>query len=446
MGAQVCIDNYIIIPSAHNVAEYRACLQFKPKRIYLVVSTDSYIQKQAERLYQLLIHNIPDSTIQKLSSDGLEGESSFCTARWIKTIFTPLSQAWEGQTTVLNMTGGTKPLSMLLCQAYRWSALHYQPFHRIALQTSVQVLYLKQGEFVPEDEIILDEPQNILDLVCLYADEVTSQLSENQLNLLNHKQSLLIAAKRLEAQGMHEPSNDNLFPVLTPVLNDLWYLNRPKGKEKYHRVSWDKFNLEKHGLEPDQLYNFLQQISQNSPQLLSMEQDAEGVRLPTYYNSAASTWTKWISGMWFEQLVYQWLLELGIKPEHMERDIKIAREPGNPSGETDIILFHQQNIHFIEIKADVHHSASLADLEKQLTSQSSELGMLNKVLIVTPTIRNHANANAWESFKGRCRDRRVKLIVACCKEDLANSETGLNINAISPEPSSPGKYQDERIS
>lgn len=58
---------YVINISDHNQAEFRACLHYQPKRLWMVVTPA--IHKQADRLERVLTPHFPDTRIFQLGAE-----------------------------------------------------------------------------------------------------------------------------------------------------------------------------------------------------------------------------------------------------------------------------------------------------------------------------------------------------------------------------------------
>lgn len=397
MSVTMNIEHYVIMVSDHNVAEYRACLELRPKQVYLI--TTSKMHKPAERLRRKLDQLQLSSQI--VTSQQLDAEQAERIQAWIQDEFLALAQSWQKGYRVLNMTGGTKLLSYLLTQCLAWDEIHYQAFEED--KARLQRLLNDHGKLILRQSQVLQQAINPIDALALYADHVQT-LTPNPIR--NCPDSLPLAQLRLEAQ--RSENTDNLFTVITPILKRYWY-QQPTSAKHCH-IPWHEF-----GLAREPIQTFMTRLDALNPQPL-LRYDNNGITLPTpNAKGHAKHWVKWIGGEWFEQIIYQWLIDSGLKPQQISPNVQITRQDEhNPArGETDIVLFHKQKVYFLELKADIADNIKLSDYEKQLTSEASDLGKVQKMLIVAPAVRlNRKNEQQWQSFESRCRARFIEIVVA----------------------------------
>lgn len=423
-------DHYVVLVSDHNLAELRACLYFKPHHVWLVATKPMQIAAQRfhrvlqKKLSQTCIHQIGDSLQM-----SLQGERAGEVAAWLSESFATYTASWGGQRVALNITGGTKILPMLLSQVYPWDELHYQPFQPNASQVWLDRLQrTANGQMQPQEPLDLtDQAVDLTDAMGLYVNSV-KQHSPNP--IFKHPQSLALAQLRLEAQSMQQATSDNPWPALTSVLNQVWH-DQPTDEPQVH-VAWSSFALAKDVLQDfcDRLNQLM--AEQDTPAVLSY--DEHGLNIPSLKslqktgekNRAKRSWQKWVSGDWYEQLIQQWLLDIGFDHQQWRAGVQLIK--GESQGqETDILLMHRQQVHVLEIKSDLPRGKTLGEFEAQLSSSSQDLGKVIKVLIVSPHIRDRASLptqSRWLEFEKRCRDAHVQLIVAGTAEDL---KTGFRI-------------------
>ena len=132
---------YVIIVSAHNLPEYKACLKLKPDKVVLIAST--IMRNKASLLSNQLIVNSNDEHNKKIDIDVLpsagteiEGNDYIELNKWLNNEFKSYiaefsSDEWH---ITLNFTGGTKLLSALIRSAYSWQEEHYMALGRNDIQ------------------------------------------------------------------------------------------------------------------------------------------------------------------------------------------------------------------------------------------------------------------------------------------------------------------------
>lgn len=396
------IDHYVLMVSQHNIAEFRECIFLQPKNIYLI--TTSKMLKPAERLEKQLKEKLSASSIHILQKDDFKGINSAEINNWIEKEFLPITQQWESKNAILNMTGGTKILSSLLLQCYDWQEVHYVPHNSENKSLEIECFTIENSILSYKQPIEINDILPPITAIALYADNIKS-IDENLCR--KSDDSLKLAMMRLEAQMMDDVSSDNPFSAITPILNKIWHSDNTT-KEKEELITWQTFNLDKNIIK-----SFFERLDNlNNKSILKYTND--GIYIPTkrHSNKAVKNWIKWIEGDWFEQLVYHWLIEIGISKNAIATSVDIKRNTDDNSGETDLLLFYNQNVCFLETKADKNPTQSFADFERQLTSQAQDLGLVQKYLVLTPIIKKQAKLEQWEAFERLCQSRRVGIIIA----------------------------------
>lgn len=396
---------YVVIISDHNLAELRACLHYRPKRLWMVVTAP--MLNQAKRLERVLAAHLPDTRITQLGQEEdapLNGDFISDVRAWSERHLLPRLRAdTDAAKAVLNMTGGTKPLAFMLAQSYPWAELHYQPFlpqasrlerYRLGMQGEIQVM--ERLELAPG----LASPK---DIAQLYMDHIRTH-SPNPLS--RKPASLALAVARLEAQkvlGSDHAIDPGGWNLLTPVLERIWFQTDFPPGEKHFTL-----DRRQHGLQDERVTRLLEKLAELAPPE-TLSWDDGSLRLPTPNHKPSSAWRRWISGGWFEQLVEHWLREGGVAPDNLVANIQL--KPGESQGrEADMLLLHRNILHVLELKADLPVNETLGRFEEQLSSLSGTLGKTAKVLVVGPAVRRRQSDRQWLEFRLRCKDNQVQLI------------------------------------
>ena len=407
------IQHYFIILSEHNIAEYRACLHLRPQNVHLIV-TDWVAGKNAHIRFKNTLEQSEQfhGKIHELglqSGGKLFGERTEEIQSWLQTVFKAYCAEHRiAKNAILNITGGTKILSqMLAAQTGIWQELHYQAFQRSSNQIHIDRLNPDNLAFL--GEIVLPNRFSLRDGLKLYADEIKKH-SPNP--IAKHPDSLPLAQMRFAAQSMKQPENGNLFPAIIPVLKEAWKKNPEDQKEIL--LEWQKFEPAR----PDELKPFLERLINLIDPQDRIHLDEKGLILPAKYNNKnLNYWKKWISGDWFEQLIYTWFKENGVTDESLETGLQI-KQGESQGNETDILLFHKNQLIFCELKSDLSSQSKLADPLRQVIDQSHNMGKVRRVLILSPVIKDNAKPQQWMEFERNCAAKNIQIIIAGNKESL----------------------------
>ena len=334
---------------------------------------------------------------------------------WLDTVFKAYcAEHHIAHNAILNITGGTKILSQLLAaQTGIWQELHYQAFQRDSNQIHIDRLNPDNLAFL--GEIVLSDRFSLRDSLKLYADEIKKH---NPNPIIEHPDSLPLAQMRFAAQSMQQPENGNLFPAVMPVLENAWTQKYSKDQKEI-LLEWQEFGL----AQPDELKPFLERLINLIDPQDRIRLDEKGLILPTKYNKNSQIarqihdWRKWISGDWFEQLIYTWFKENGVKDEELGTGLQLIQ--GESQGnETDILLFRKNQLIFCELKSDLSSESKLADPLRQVIDQSLNMGKVRRVLILSPVIKDNAKPQQWTEFERNCAAKNIQIIIARDKEAL----------------------------
>lgn len=120
---------YSVIISEHNLPEYQACLDLAPD-VTFVISSRRVIE-EGKRFCKQLKMRCPDMKVVPIGNtedERLEGHEAGEIQLWLNSVFDGYYRVYsdKGFGMVLNLTGGTKIMSLLLKESFDWQALHYQ--------------------------------------------------------------------------------------------------------------------------------------------------------------------------------------------------------------------------------------------------------------------------------------------------------------------------------
>lgn len=424
------IDHYVVIVSNHNIAELRACLFFRPKLIHMIVTKS--MTKQAERFAATLQKNGLKFAIVgqdpnlvdfcQIITSGLTGDRFDEIHQWIESVFQPYTVKWcsDNQVAVLNMSGGTKTLSLQLLQSFQWSQVHYMPFLSNAEELPLEVLrFGENGLVVSEDAYDIGGKFDILDGLRLYCDLVKES---TQPSFSDEELCLMIANQRLEAQiNPNLLREDNLFPQITPVLEKLWYKDRIKAPVF---VVWDEFrpsNGQQISFDFEKsMYKFIKWLYKLMPIDIAQQLDIDekGVFLPPF-NKKFKPWCQWIGGGWFEFLIQTWAKDMGVPRYQWRANVYFERTAGD-NQEVDFLLLKNNQLHFIEIKTDIPDQNSLKKYIEQVLRQSDSVGFVKRCIVFSPAIKHRTEEYKaqWQHFEQLCAAKRIDIKIAFQPSDL----------------------------
>jgi hypothetical protein len=218
---------------------------------------------------------------------------------------------------------------------------------------------------------------------------------------------LALALLRLEAQqaNRHSLSAANFWGNITPLLDQVWQIKYPK-EQPYVACE-----LPEQLREHPNFIQFITRINQLNAKKPAIVLTNTGVEIATKQNNLLEYWRKWVEGGWFEQLVAHWLAEAGIESHNMVVNVQLSPEDNKQGQEADILLQHRNSLYVLELKADLPETKTVAEFENQITSLSSALGKVKKVLVLAPAVKNRLTDEQWTLFDARCQSKQVSL---CC--------------------------------
>lgn len=354
----------VLLVSAHNVAELESCLALRPEQIWLLASKS--MRQPGERLYQQLQQQLPSSTITHLhhgtaQCDALTGNDAQQLQQWRDQWLQPELQRLkaEGWQTILNITGGTKLMPLVLAKLPEWDQLHYR-----ALGEANTQIY-REGSW---EYGLCSEPAPIKSQLQLYLNRVKNKRPSK---LSTQPDAMGVAEHLHQASLCRYRGEDHPWFLLEKIIHErqLWF-NECHESSDYYTQSLPPHQIK--ALEP--ICTALNQLGD----YIQLQPDR--LTLPTYRHKASRRWQHFISGEWFELLIGHWLTE-ALGTDQIETNLQLHDRPHN-SRDADLIVRHNHRLMAIELKADGHHfnaaSDQLASLEK------SSKAMLNTLLLFSP--------------------------------------------------------------
>jgi hypothetical protein len=387
---------YVCIVSEFNLAELEACLTLYPQHLVLVVSSFDKAVKAAERLQCVLKERLPAMQIHRPDQQRtFGGEDLLELQTWIASTLRPCIDAIRADSSqatgheplpmVLNATGGTKAMSMVLLTRLPLDEVHYKGMRDKQLQR----LRLVNNEWVSRGQ---PEPLNTalpLDVANLYADKVEVQ----PLKLANAGLHSGLAEDIWSALVAKETGIELLFGWL----DDIWSKGRANPDYKQDVLTLHLPVL----MQTPPVYAWIDRLAaldtscfvRQGQQLQMPGNKPKGVR---------DAVRKWISGDWLEQLTHQWLLEAGVGASEMARGVVVNPQQQKSSDgdrEADLFVHHKGRSYLIEIKADLPPETPEKSIDQQLDSMGDRFGKTTKVLMVGPHFRATLESRKrWDKF------------------------------------------------
>jgi len=399
---------YVCVVSGFNLPELESCLARRPTHVLLIVS-DSF-QRQADRLRGVLERLLPEVQVHILSRDttgeALQGDSVLENQRWVRHVLLPLLNRppLNAMPQALNFTGGTKAMAAVLLPAHPWAFLDYKALNHDALQTLVPAP--DAWGFADAGTLSLPEvpPQ---DVAALHADRVT-QDPPNRILTGQPDASLALARDIWQAQEDGCPYLQELFQHL----ERLWVLehDNPAYRVARLRLEWSAF-LQGPEHPSTELLHWLERFRALAPPAL--EWDERHIELPgNHAGKLHRALRQWISGLWLEQLAYHWLLEAGITPDAITRNLKCGQGTDSASQrELDLLVHRRGKTRLVEIKAGYPPGLSPSMLETQLSSIGNRFGRMEKALLLGPQPRRQLRQqHRWDTFNLRCQASGICLL------------------------------------
>ena len=162
---------YTVIISDHNLPNLLSVLAQKqrldkkaPLTVFLIVTdyfTDNKTENKADNFEQVLASIDNTIHIERLPTNGLDGESFQAVHNWIEKTLIPKTHEYHNAHCILNTTGGTKIMAMELAKRIEWTEIHYKAFS----QSQIQCWDPKKESLVMELELPTVRP---IDIVKLY--------------------------------------------------------------------------------------------------------------------------------------------------------------------------------------------------------------------------------------------------------------------------------------
>lgn len=403
---------YVCVVSDFNLPELEACQARRPAHVLLVMSPR--FEEQAQSLSGVLHEALPGVSIEVLSSQPgfpFEGDGIIETQRWAHNCLRPVLERMQaaGLACVLNLTGGTKAMTLVLSGLWPWDAIDYLGIGRRELEV------VRKGDSGLEAYQRL--PLAVVSarqVVRLYS-KVVNQPPENVIMSQQREQALQLARDFWQAQV----ADDAALAALFAALERVWgAADRPEYKHKQLELAWPEFIA---AYEPNPaVLAWMRRIGALAPDVFRW--GTSGICLPGNRPAKlGKALRNWVSGIWLEQLVQDWLHALGLHEHQLAFNLKAGEHEKDSAyeREVDVLIHHANTTRLIEIKAGLAPGHKPSELRKQVESLGDRFGRTGKALLLGPQLcRQLERENRWLDFEKSCIAARVTL---CRSQDDVNA-------------------------
>lgn len=404
---------YTCVMSAYSLPNLEAVLTRRPSHVVLVVSKFNKAQEAAQRMTEVLQDHAPDIQIHRLGKE--HGEETFSGSdplrdqAWVDEYFIPFMERAEfrGKPHWLNLTGGTKSISLALSTCRRWDGLEYKPegknalshfqlaphpYGLLQLQTSEQ-----QQASTPLKEVAA------MDVARLYNPSVeigTPKLKNDELaaqifNALHQQDAGLSCVLNLFDRIWHKEEH----PEKSITLTRSELIERLDGEAKLEDMeSWlQRFNT----LPP-------------KAEKPSFHWDGDQLTLPGNHKKLKGQ-TKniknWLKGDWLEHLVYHWVRAAGVPESGLALNLKGGEDESNSNSkrEADLLMQHNSRTHIVEVKAAIPANKSAVEIQTQLTSLQDHFGRVSLILFAGPQLVTQLDEQQRQHLEDRLQAGNANL-------------------------------------
>lgn len=405
---------YVAAVSDFTLPVFEAVMTRRPSHVLLMISDDFAAAREgAGRLQALLESELPGICVHRSDTEPsdypLLGQDFDALQTWIARVLAPMLARPEftGLSHRLNMTGGTKAMSLALTTGLAWDRIDYKPDREATLKEFRLATDQVPGERAIKDTqntpLIATTPFNV---ALLYNNDAYQDPANR---ISQHPDSTLLAMAIEKALTRKDPALEQLFSALERV----WSGDAFRGKNSRRTVtlSWEDFLADSAPPDP-QLLAWLEDLKKLAPGIINM--DESGLTLPAHNSKSGlgKDFLRWVSGHWLEQLADYWLQQRGIEPEAIARNLKAggSHRVSESQREADLLIYHKGLATLVEVKADLPPGQKPSDLQRQVSSLQERFGKTRKVLLTGPQLKQKLEQRgSWERFAVQCATASVIL-------------------------------------
>lgn len=426
---------YVCVMSNYSLPNLEAIVTRKPSEVVLVVTDFQPAKDAAERLADVLQHRLPALTLhrpdQQPGAQACLGDNPVEAQRWVDSVLAPFLKRFQGKPCWLNMTGGTKALSLALLARLRWTGIDYKADGKNALL---------HFTLTPDDKALahLDDTKDHDPLTPLREVDATdvARLYNPSVKTSTSKAAKLPEPKRnalAEDLFSHLQMQDPSLAGIFSLLNHVWCEQR---EQPAFNASWVTLPLAK--VAPQQQcsldtvaidawlkrFNALANAFSLEGQTLTLPGND---KLPADIKALKH----WLTGEWLEQLVYHWVRQAGVPAQGVALNVHGGQDERNSSTqrEADLLIQHKSHTYLIEVKAAIPPDSDLRAIQTQLASLQNHFGRAQLVLFVGPQFRQQLSEEKWQAFVHRVMASQGHV---CTTRDELLAVLKLASNALPP--------------
>ena len=415
---------YVVIASKHNVAELEVCLEIKPDVLLVVVSDFIAKEGAAERFRSKLAEVLPHTQVHLLGSAGvvsLSGDDAERDAAWVREVFQPACAAWRRscERMIINITGGTKLLAMLLKEAYDWDAIHYQALGKQTIQeltnTGNHLGFLRT--------IPCRKRAELPDIASLYNVKVeksrpnplfTSAACREVADAL-HQWALTEYRRRVMGEAVCHPWQPLAHWV---VQSGVWWR---EGAENTATIAWEELLAGYPQVTREDVVQWAELLNQLDTSQRWIHWDEKNINLPRACKketAKSKDWRRFIISDWFEWLMGEWLKEIS-PASQVAISIKAKDAEASQGREADVLWRNKGDLWVMELKVALPDGKTPRQDLDQLRSLEDGFGMAKKALVVSPyylTLLDKQQRTALD--KGYVSSEKVRVVAAISARSL----------------------------
>ncbi len=385
---QISKPTALIIPiSEHNIAQLYNCLLVDFQTAILLAS-EKY-QGQRRRFIKVLNELKPEIAIEEFDLPD-DAEDYECLADFTHLKLTPLIANYQLE---LNGTGGTKVIPFVLLDLLPIQVVYYKGQKHSYLQR------WQPNKPASIQRIQLPAPIGAEYALALYASDIKPTPRKTDIYLKNP--NAISIAEQIWEQYQFVDSPMSWFAK--QLVEHGW--SDPKNKVRTIEIGLPL----SHAKDANWLAWF-EQLAAFSAGQLELSEFSLTVQHSVDKYSQSYQFQRWLSGIWLEQLVQNWLEE-AIPASQLLSDVRPSTTGGQGDlRDLDFVCFHNTSGYIIETKVTHKPNQTANEMVQQLSSLADHYGKLRKVLLLSPLFfQFKQESQAKEQFKKYCQGHDVTL-------------------------------------
>ncbi|MDP4559166.1 hypothetical protein Q9247_15950 [Halomonas meridiana] len=398
---------YVCLMSDYSLPNLEAIMVRQPSDVVLIVTNYPPARDAADRLAEVLKNRLPMLTLhrpdQQLGAEAFSGDNPIEAQHWVDHVLAPFLEHFQSQPCWLNMTGGTKALSLAMLVRLSWDGIDYKPAGKNEL---LHFNLRPDGNALAQLNDVGSHAArtplsdiDATDVARLYNHSVNT--SESKAKMFAEPERYTLAEAIFS--GLSE--QDTGLEALFALFNHVWSEQRDDIALKVPKVALSiPEALSKTG-HPQAItdiqawlerFNALADAFHLDHQTLTLPGNA---KLPTNIQALK----RWLESEWLEQLVYHWVRQARVPERGIALNVYGGEDPRNSSThrEADLLIQHLSRTYVIEIKAAIPPDSNIRAIQTQLASLQDHFGRAQLILFVGPVFRHQLSEEKWQAFVDR---------------------------------------------